>query len=644
MGQRRLPWYFCVLLLLQGCAASLRPGQRWVTRLELHGNHHLSSSEIIDGLGTQKTGWWPLATKQVYDASELELDLKRVTAYYAANGFFQATVVRHVAKRNPDGRTMDVQIYIREGPPATVASVELKGLTRLSAGDRRQANRNLGLSPGQRFVHEKFQHAKALLRSRLKKVGYAYAEVAAEARVRLDRRSVVVRLSATPGPLVRFGRCIFKGHGKIPEDKLQRQVSWTAGQRFDARKVVQTRNRLLNLKVFTDVSTAIPETPAKVADVTITVRQGKLRELRVGGGLGLEMNRQEVHLSAHWTWRNFLGGLRTLAVMAKPAFTSMPTLWGSKNYGPGVESHVKLTQPYFLGSAFSLFGKLGYDVIVEEGYHMHGVELKAGAERFFVGTMLRWGASWNLLFFDAFNRNEEYEQWDDELPWIDNDPFRAAFLETFLQLDLRDDVADPRAGFWASARLELGQTYLGSDYSYLRITPEVRGYIPLGTKRVVLALRAMLGYLHPFSGDDDSPMYRRYKLGGPTSHRGFSSGRLSAQLPDPKNPTVAFAAHGNAAVLFSGDIRVRVVKLLGNWLHAGVFADGGDSVLDFDDLEMGNLHWAVGGSLMYVTPFGAINFSLGARLNRLALHEDNGIYNPDPDERLAFHIILGGAF
>lgn len=138
MGQCKLPWYFCVLLLVQGCAGSLRPGQRWVTRLELHGNHQLSSGDIINGLKTQKTGWWPLATKQVYDASELELDLKRVTAYYAANGFFLATVVRHVAKRNPDGRTMDVQIYLREGPPATVATVELKGLSSLSARDRQR--------------------------------------------------------------------------------------------------------------------------------------------------------------------------------------------------------------------------------------------------------------------------------------------------------------------------------------------------------------------------------------------------------------------------------------------------------------------------------------------------------------------------
>ena len=630
---------------MQGCGASLRPGQRWVKQLEISGNQHLASDDIIKGLWTQKTGWWPWSTRQVYDASELEQDLKRVTAYYAANGFFQASVVRYVVKKNPGKRTVDVRITVREGPPASVSAFEVVGLSKLSALDRRRVTHELGPGPGERFVHTQFQHSRALLRSRLRKIGYAYAEVKAEALVQLHRRSVAVRLSATPGPLVRFGKCIFKGNGPIPTDKLQRQVTWKPGQRFDTRLVVQTRDRLLNLRVFTGVSTAIPETPSPVVDVTITVRRGLLRELRLGGGLGLEKERHEVHLSAHWTWRNFLGGLRTLSVMAKPAFISMPTLWENKNYGPGVESYVKLTQPYFLDSAWSLFGKLGYDVEVEEGFHKHGLGLRVGAERFFFGSTLRWGVSWNFQFFDAFNLSDEYKSWVADQPaWIFNDPFRAAFVENMVQLDLRDDPADPRSGFWATARLELGQTYLGSDYSYLKISPEVRGYIPLGTTRVVLAVRALLGYLHPFSGDDDSPMFRRYRLGGATSHRGFSSGRLSAQWPNKSDPSVSFAVNGNAAVLFSADLRVRVVKLLGNWLHLGAFSDGGDSVLYFDDLDMGNLHWAVGGNLMYATPIGALNVSLGVRLNRLALREDSGAYNPDPDERIAFHIILGGAF
>lgn len=647
-----VPWVhgICVLgtlLALQACGAPLRPGQRWVRTLKLHGTAHLSSDDIISGLKTRKTGWLPWAEKQVYDPGELEQDMLRVKAYYAAHGFFLARVVKHEVRKDPKDRSVKVHLTVREGPPARVTELKLDGLTGLSASDRQRVTRELGLAVGQRFVHEAFQHAKALLRSRLRKIGYAYAEVKAEARVRPDRRTVAVHISATAGPLVRFGRCIFKGIGPIPEDKLQRQVAWAPGERFDARKVVQTRNRLLNLRVFTDVSTAIPDTPAKKVDVVITVRRAKLREVRLGGGLGLEKDRQEVHLTAHWTWRNFLGGLRTLSAMVKPAFIAMPALWERENSGPGVDSHVKLTQPFFLNSAFSIFGKIGYDVEVEEAYQLHGLELKVGAERFFLGYMLRWGVSWNMQYLDAFAMSDSYATWASlQDASVFNDPFRVAFLETFLQLDLRDDITDPRAGFWASARLELGQEYLGSAYNYLKITPEVRGYVPLGTKRLILAVRAMMGYLHPF-GDADSPMPRRYRLGGATSHRGFSSGRLSPQVEGTDPDTLAseiFGAHGNFALLMSADLRLRVVKLAGNWLHLGAFADGGDSVLNFDDLDMANLHWAVGGNLMYATPLGMINISLGFRLNRLLRYEDNGIFNPDPNERVAFHIILGGAF
>ncbi len=638
--------WICVLAL-QACGAPLRPGQRWVKTLKLHGNQHLSSGAVIGGLKTRRTSWWPWAEKQVYDPADLDQDLLRVKAYYAVHGFFLARVVKHEVRKDPERRSVEVHLTVKEGPAALITAVKLHGLKRLSKGDRQRVTREPGLAVGQRFVHSTFQHAKALLRARLRKIGYAYAEVKAEARVRPKRTSVAIEISATAGPLVRFGRCIFKGRGPIPEDKLQAQVAWTPGERFDARKVVQTRNRLLNLRVFTAVNTAIPEKPTRRADVTITVRRAKLRELRLGVGLGIEKDRHEVHLRAHWTWRNFLGGLRTLSASVKPAFIAMPEFWDRENSGPGVESYVKLTQPNFLGSAFSLFGKIGYDVDVEEDYHLHGLELKVGAERFFLGTMLRWGVSWNLQYLDAFNLSDSYAVWvAQQDASIFDDPFRVAFLETFLQLDLRDDLVDPRAGFWAQARLELGQEYLGSAYNYLKISPEVRGYIPLGTKRLILAVRAMTGYLHPF-GATDSPMPRRYRLGGATSHRGFSSGRLSPQVEGIDEKTLerkVFGAHGNFTLLMSADLRLRVVKLAGSWLHLGAFADGGDNVLDLDELEMDNLHWAVGGNLMYATPLGVINISLGFRLNRLLRFEESKLYNPDPNERVAFHIILGGAF
>ena len=61
------------------------------------------------------------------------------------------------------------------------------------------------------------------------------------------------------------------------------------------------------------------------------------------------------------------------------------------------------------------------------------------------------------------------------------------------------------------------------------------------------------------------------------------------------------------------------------------------------NLDLTNLHVAVGGGLRYRTIVGTIRFGLGVRLNRLALVEGN-LENPDPDQRVAFHISIGESF
>ena len=97
---------------------------------------------------------------------------------------------------------------------------------------------------------------------------------------------------------------------------------------------------------------------------------------------------------------------------------------------------------------------------------------------------------------------------------------------------------------------------------------------------------------------------------------------------------------GDASLLGSADLRLRVFGLFGYWLSLIGFFDAGDVVSDIDRLDLSRLHLAVGGSLEYATPVGSIRVGVGVRLNRL---EDTGD-NPDPGQRIAFHLTLGGAF
>jgi outer membrane translocation and assembly module TamA len=68
------------------------------------------------------------------------------------------------------------------------------------------------------------------------------------------------------------------------------------------------------------------------------------------------------------------------------------------------------------------------------------------------------------------------------------------------------------------------------------------------------------------------------------------------------------------------------------------FLDGADVTLTPGQLDLGDLHWAAGLGLRYDTLVGPIRFDVGYRLNRFGAEE------PDPGDRLAFHLSMGQAF
>lgn len=628
------------LLLLAGCGHSQG---LLIRRVQLRGVDSLVKAPILLGLESRRTGWWPFAEKHFYEAAILDRDIRRVEAYYGARGFFSARVVRREVLPRPGGRAVDIRLSVKEGPPTLVRAVEVVGLDSVERGLGARLRRELGLSTAVRFDHRRYSSAKSRLKEQLVEAGYAYAAVAGRVEVDRGKHTARIQIDVTPGPLVRFGKTTIEGNGAIPEDKLIRLALWRRGQVYDPDVITRTRARLFNQQMFASVSIDLPRAPTAEGDVRIRLVPTKLRELRFGVGFGLEKARQEARLSARWTLRNFLGGMRTLQVRLQPAYVIFPTVWAPEDHGPALNTEVKLTQPDAWATSITLFAALGYDLGIEPGYQFHGPRVQLGGERAVLRDRLRVGLSWNLQFLDFFNIKDVFDQYSTDLGVGFRDPYRLAWFEEFTRLDLRDQQVDPRAGFWAEVRLEEGFSPIGSQFTYFKLMPDARGFIPLGTRRLVLALRAQLGYLRPLQGDE-SPVTRRIALGGPTSHRGFTFGRLS-----PQQNGIPYG--GNGSVLGSADLRLRVWRLFNNWLSLVAFFDAGDVVSNFQDLDLSNLHLAVGGSLQYQTPIGGIRLGIGVRLNRLGGQvvtvgqpSSNDPVNPDPGQRMAFHLTIGEAF
>ncbi len=624
-----------MMVIGSGCAHDDLSTGVWVHDLRIEGNQAFSDGEIADKLATQKTGWWPFAGKQWFDPAAFDLDLKRVAAFYADHGYFDARVVDHQVKPS-SGKSdaVDVVIKVQENSPTNIALLRVEGLPPSESARTRKDAAQWNVQPGKRFDYPAYSSLKLTLGDRLKDDGYAYGTIDGNVDVDRDQHAVDVAIDGKPGPRVRMGKTVIVGNDRIPAWKLYRRVAWKEGDVYNPGDLATTQGRLYNLGVFSSVRIELPPAPTDVADVVVHVTPGPLREMRLGAGVGADRAREEVRLRGEWTFSNFLGGLRKLRLRVLPAYVVIPSVTDIQRSGFAAETDVRLTQPDAFGSNVTMQVLGGYDLGIDEGYQYHGPRAQLGGERALLRQRLLVGASWNLQYLNFFNVDEDVFGGASDRFFGFKNPYRLAYVEEFAQLDLRDRALEPRFGGYLSLRLEEGDPALGSDFHYVKVSPEARAYLPLG-RRAVLAGRALTGLIKTYSGED-SPITRRFRLGGPADHRGFGFGRLSPQARDLQGRLIPYG--GDAAVLLSGELRVDVTKIGGNWLALIPLVDAGDVTTTYAQLDLRQLHVATGLDGGYSTAIGVVRAGIAARLNRL------GPGNPDPGDRWAFHFTIGEAF
>jgi len=615
-----------------GAKADLRTGGagsgRWVRQLTISGNKHLSDRQIRNGLATEPQSIFGTSRSRL-DPYVLERDRARIESFYQRQGYFSARVAK-VVVRNVGTDKVDVRFVVVEGDPFRIVSVRATGIPEAcatSAAIRRQLGR---LRRGAVFRHELYLQIKAKVLRALQRAGYAHAEV--NGRVAVDRRSgsVDVLLEVEAGSLVHYGNTVVKGTHRIPKSAILARLAWHKGDTYDPRDLEETQARLYRLGVFNTARVEVQREGApKIADVTVSVTEAPRRELRLGAGVHVDqaywLLRGRFGYTRHGVWHP----LNTLTTEARPGYAILRGAQGRA--GPTVDASATLSRddlwwPLLRGDA-----GVSYSFQQLEAYSTQGPGARLGLSRQFLSERLRITAGWQYRLLQIFQIAPAIDAGlRDELGL--QSPYRLGFFDQSVSYDGRDVPVNPTRGYYAEVRVEESGRAAGSAFSYMRTTPEVRGYIsPLG-KRLVLAARTRLGML--LTGK--LPISQRYFAGGANSHRGFAQRRLSPTASAAGESTVPI---GGEALLETGaEARYELMKVKGQWLELAVFLDGGDVTMQPSDLDVTNLHWAAGGGIRYRTFVGPLRFDVGYRLNRTGANE------PSPGSRWAFHFTFGESF
>lgn len=683
----------CIALVLASCAPK-GPFRPWVHKVYFHGIKQIKEKDVRPKISVQQTSWIPLAPKRYLEhPMAVEFDRARIVTYYQTRGFFSTKVTlvetkpyKVDSKKDPKSpeyiKAVDVHFTIDEGPPTLLSELRLGGLDALPPKDAESARKGFQLKLGDRFDHQAYLDAKERIMLQLHRRGYAFPRYQrAEVLVERDAHTAAIELEVDPGSKTRLGNVLIEGTQHVDPEALRKHAGIRWGEPYKPQTIDSLQGRLYNLGLFSTVLVEPVHNPdhPEIADVHIAVKEGKHRELRLGVGVGIEPLRNELHGELVYTQRRFLGGLRVFQFTFQPGYAALPAVWASplRRHGPIMLGKGDFTQPDLLGKSSSLTLTLSYELGVQYAYQYHGPSLRLGLLKRVWEDHVSLAVSYNFQFLDFFAVEPGLEgDAGSGILFGFVDPYRLGFIQEQIGFDFRNRPIDATKGVYFLVDAEQGGVYTGSAFSYQKIQPEVRGYFSIGN-RFTVAARIQFGHIFA-QGDLGSPITQRFYLGGPNSHRGFTYNRLSYQMCSGALETMAgptpvllpcrdirsaslaelqrLPTGGDTLLLGQLELRLGLFRIAKQWVTLAAFVDAGDVTPPGTvcaagagcadnglGLDITKLHVAVGGGLRYRTVIGTIRFDLGVRLNRLDPVEDN-LENPDPGERIAWHLSIGESF
>lgn len=689
--RHRLP--LPLLLLACACAtacatAKPSPDALEVDELSIKGTDKVDEGDIKARILTTETPWWepvwPFDNGPSYfDPNAWQADLRRIERFYESQGFYEAKVLSNEVK--PSGKeAVELEATVSEGPPTTIGTIEVAGLESLPQDHQRLAKADLPLSVGEVFREEDWVGVKELIQGRLRELGYAEAEVGGETQVDLATHTAAVKLQVNPGQRYKFGN-IFVATDPDPQVQPRRiieqaQGAVRKGAWYSESALAEAQARVFGMGVFgaVKVNRGAPDREAVTVPVVVDVREAPLRSIRLGGGFGVDVTRQEARVLAEWTNRNTFGGLRRLTIRGRAGYAFLPSLYstvsGDENTKSGVvfDATTEFEQPRFVFRDVRLQASLSGEKGLEQAYSFVGGRLRTG---------LIWQPHPDLAVFPSYNL-EVYSLSgrvgsDASIPPItlgcrerdqDNCTIALSYLETIVTWDRRDDASEPRDGYYASLSLQGGGGPLQGDFNYIRVLPDVRYYRSFGLdKRLTVAAKLRLGTLIPFAREEGaatSSIVNRFFSGGGNSMRGFNGQRLSPQVAvDPSDPGAGTVpVGGNSLFESSLEVRYRVTQSL----VLATFWDTGH--VSPESLRLGRalrseLYHALGLGLRYLTVVGPVRVDIARRLNIgpplfvgspgytypssgtcFGLGSKKNIYAGAPDGLCTFQLSIGEAF
>ncbi len=536
----------------------------------------------------------PWVKPPAFKEEELETDLVRLKTYYQSQGFYHTEIVPDIERND---HQVTVTLHITEGPYVHVVAEEVQVAPASPPVDLSSLKKEWPLKPGDRFSVDSYEALKRLYLNYL--LDHGYPHTAVEGQVQLDPQKDTARIAVTvnAGTLGYFGDIRITGNVETPDYLIRRQLTFKPGEVFSFKKIYESQRKLYGLDLFQTVSVS-PETGKEKENrvpMEVVVKEKKRHSFKAGLGYGDE---DQFRAKLGLRFRNLDGGGRTLDLDAKyskiedrlvSTFTN-PQVWATRN-----------------------------DLVVQGGYvlrYLPGYNDKS----FFTQERQERDLPWNFRAYvgHALEFARPFDVPDETLAILTKTSTEQIYRSSMLLLGLRrettDNLADPHRGGLLAWTGEFAPTFLGSNLEFIRNVVEAHHYYaPWEGSDFVLAARLKFGFIQPIQSTEQIPIFYRFFAGGFDSVRGYRLDYLG-----PRNLT-GQPLGGEALMDGSLEARIPIYKEI----RGVAFMDFGNVFFNIPNFDLGQLKYAAGVGLRYMTPIGGVGFDVGIPLNPISEHKDN---------------------
>lgn len=559
---------------------------------KIEGAETIKARQVKKQMGMPLPSIFPWKKKPVFKKSLLEADIEQLKIFYRTQGFYHTRITPKIHQINGQ---VDVTLHIDEGPWVKVTQVEVKGTEVINGVDLMELQAQSPLKPGARYNDDSYEELKGSYLNYLQNHGYFRAKL--QGRIYLDDKANTAKivLKITPGALCYFGDVKVDGEVKTPEYLIKRQLAFKQGEKFSLAKIYDSQKNLYDTDLFRSATVTPVEVPKEQTSIpiSVTVQPKKRRSVKVGLGYGDE---EQFRARLGLRVRNVAGGGRVLDIDSKySSITSRLT---------GTFTSPQIFTSYL---DFVVTGGLIYRDL--PGFTDRSYYTQARLER-----DLPW--KFRAYFGHGFEYARPFNIPLDTLILLQNtEPgrlYKSSMVIFGLSQDTTVNPSDPKGGGRISLIGECALDFLGSNLEFYRNVAEVRRYQTI-VKNVVFSGRLKFGIIQPIQRTTQIPIQRRFFSGGFNSVRGYRLDYLGPRTPggDPL---------GGDAVI-EGNLQGRVPIYKKNF-RAIAFLDFGNVFFNASDIDIGQLKYAGGFGLNYLTPIGPVGFYFAWPLNPIDPSED----------------------